>query len=108
MPPPCRAATINSRQARQSHHADASVAAAVAAIFTVATAAANAAAAVNAVTTKFFFAKFRQDRCLAGLTYGGALAMSAISRAQRLLLLLLDLESNLLSSSLAQWKKIWL
>ena len=72
MPPPCRAATINSRQARQSHHADASVAAAVAAIFTVATAAANAAAAVNAVTTKFFFAKFRQDRCLAGLTYGGA------------------------------------
>ena len=51
---------------------------------------------------------FKKKISVAGLIYGGAPAMCAISRAQRLLLLLLDLESNLLSSSLAQWKKIWL
>ena len=66
------------------------------------------AAPVAAAAAVLYSAKFREDRGLAGLTYGGDPAMCAISRAQRLLLLLLDLESNLLSSSLAQWKKIWL
>ena len=98
MPPPraiCRVAVINFWQARPLNRAEAA-------------AVAVAAAAPVAAAAALYSAKFREDRGLAGLTYGGDPAMCAISRAQRLLLLLLDLESNLLSSSLAQWKKIWL